>query len=146
MRYRPVNESIKSPRKSDAKVVTGSKDPRTIESVHPERLKKGSIRLKFLSIFEKNACNVGESCLKANIGRTTFYNWYNQDEGFQIEIENIREGLLDYAESKLFKHIQDGNLTAVIFFLKTKGQIRGYIEKQYINTSSLTVMDEVVIE
>jgi hypothetical protein len=35
---------------------------------------------------------------------------------------------LDLAESKLFNAIGDGNMTAIIFFLKTKGRDRGYVE------------------
>lgn len=36
---------------------------------------------------------------------------------------------LDFAESELFKQIKEGNITGVIFFLKTKGKKRGYIER-----------------
>jgi hypothetical protein len=39
------------------------------------------------------------------------------------------EKMLDFAESKLFKQIQDDNLTAIIFFLKTRGKARGYSER-----------------
>ena len=41
-----------------------------------------------------------------------------------------KEAILDFAESKLKQEINDGNITAIIFFLKTKGKIRGYVEKE----------------
>ncbi len=44
-------------------------------------------------------------------------------------IYDERERMKDYAESKLYGHIQDGNLTALIFYLKTQGHDRGYIER-----------------
>lgn len=44
-------------------------------------------------------------------------------------MENINERNLDYAESALLKLIKEGNATALIFFLKTKGKHRGYIER-----------------
>lgn len=44
-------------------------------------------------------------------------------------IEEQRQQIGDFAESKLIKHIKDGNLTATIFFLKTIGRNRGYIER-----------------
>jgi hypothetical protein len=47
--------------------------------------------------------------------------------------EAIRETVernLDMAESKLIGAINLGNLTAIIFYLKTKGKDRGYVERQ----------------
>jgi len=54
------------------------------------------------------------------------------------------------AESQLMKKIKQGNLTAIIFFLKTQAKHRGYVEKQgsscdvvvrvvYGDTSALTI-------
>jgi len=43
----------------------------------------------------------------------------------------------DTAENQLALQIKEGNLTAIIFYLKTKQQKRGYIEKTQVdNTSS----------
>jgi len=44
-----------------------------------------------------------------------------------MDIENIA---LDFAESQLHKQIKEGNSTSTIFYLKTKGKKRGYIERQ----------------
>ena len=42
---------------------------------------------------------------------------------------------IDFAESQLHKQIRDGNSTATIFFLKTKGKKRGYVERQEIEAT-----------
>ena len=42
--------------------------------------------------------------------------------------EDIREGVIDMAECKLIELMKDGNIAATIFFLKTQGKSRGYIE------------------
>jgi hypothetical protein len=44
-------------------------------------------------------------------------------------LENVT---LDFAESQLHKQVKEGNTTATIFLLKTKGKKRGYIERQEI--------------
>ena len=44
-------------------------------------------------------------------------------------IEETVELNLDTAESQLMSLIANGNLGAVIFYLKTKGKARGYIER-----------------
>jgi hypothetical protein len=46
----------------------------------------------------------------------------------EVEAEILDQNL-DLAETKLLTAIRDGNLTAVIFFLKTKGKARGYTER-----------------
>ena len=49
----------------------------------------------------------------------------------RIESE-IVEGNLDLAESRLLDAINDGNLTAILFYLKTKGKHRGYSERHQV--------------
>ena len=46
--------------------------------------------------------------------------------------EEERETLIDFAENQLFKQVQDGNITAIIFTLKTIGKHRGYVERQEV--------------
>ena len=36
---------------------------------------------------------------------------------------------LDFAETMLMKHIREGDTTSLIFYLKTKGRERGYVER-----------------
>jgi len=43
-----------------------------------------------------------------------------------------RETLIDFAENQLFKQVQEGNITAIIFTLKTIGKHRGYVERQEV--------------
>ena len=44
-------------------------------------------------------------------------------------IVQAREDLKDFAESKLLRRIDDDDLTAIIFFLKTQAKDRGYVER-----------------
>ncbi len=94
---------------------------------------------------------VSTACEKADIARKTHYEWYNNDLEYAAQVDAIQESCIDFAESKLMelingaKHevatakgevltVQDGpNPTACIFYLKTKGKKRGYVEKSELD-------------
>jgi len=66
---------------------------------------------------------------QAGIGRTIHYKWLKIDENYKQWIEELPEITLDFTENALLKQIKNGNITAIIFYLKTKGKHRGYIER-----------------
>ena len=86
-------------------------------------------KLQVLKIFEKKGANVSVTCEAANIGRRTFYYWRENDKDFDAACKEIEDALVDFAESMLMEKINDKDLTAIIFYLKTKGKDRGYVER-----------------
>jgi hypothetical protein len=86
-----------------------------------------------LEALEKSLGVVTTACKKAGVGRTIHYEWLKNDPEYKAAVQDIQDITLDFAESQLHKQIQDGNTTATIFFLKTKGKQRGYVESQDIN-------------
>lgn len=82
-----------------------------------------------VSMYAKKAANVSATCTALGITRMTFYNWRKNREGLDEALAEVEESLLDFTESKLLEQIQYGNLTAIIFHLKTKGKNRGYVER-----------------
>jgi hypothetical protein len=94
-----------------------------------EQLKKEQL----LEALVKSLGIVSTACLSVGVSRTTYYKYYNEDGQFKDQVDDISDIAIDFAESKLFDLIKEGNITAVIFYLKTKGKKRGYIEKQEID-------------
>ena len=92
-----------------------------------EHIKKG-----LLDALEKSLGVVTTACKQVGIGRTTFYNYYNEDIDFAKKVDDIENVALDFAESQLHKQIQEGSTAATIFLLKTRGKKRGYVERQEI--------------
>lgn len=96
-------------------------------------IQKEKMRTKkeeILKRFKGKMGNVSALCKGVVISRQTFYRWMEEDEEFRMKIKEEEEALLDLAESKLMKLIKDENLIAILFYLKTKGKKRGYIEAQ----------------
>ncbi len=91
---------------------------------------------RVIEALEKSLGVVTTACKKADVSRTQFYSWLKKDKDFKQAVSDISNVALDYAESKLFEQIEDGNTPATIFYLKTKGKKRGYVERQeYDHTS-----------
>ena len=85
-----------------------------------------------IEALEKSLGVVTTACKIVGVGRTTFYGWMKEDEVFAEKVEDIQNIALDFVESKLFENIKDGKTSEMIFYLKTKGKKRGYVERQEI--------------
>lgn len=115
-------------------------------------LKKGMIEA-----MESSLAIVTTACKAVGISRDTHYRWMKEDEEYAAAIRDLENVSLDFAESKLMEKIRgvtvsrkdgsglpvkttDGQNvyrvppsdTAIIFYLKTKGKGRGYIEQSNI--------------
>ena len=77
---------------------------------------------------EKNLGIVTKTCKAVDIHRSTFYEWYNEDTEFAKQVDSVGDIALDFVESALHKQIEEGIPSSTIFYLKTKGKKRGYIE------------------
>ena len=89
-----------------------------------------------LQALENSLGVVTVACKSADVPRSTYYKWLNEDEEFAKAVKEIENIALDFGESQLHKQIGDGNTSATIFFLKTKGKKRGYIERSEIDLTA----------
>lgn len=123
-----------------------------------------TIKKKALEALELHRGIVSIACRAIGLARSTFYLWKEEDDEFRKAIEEINEVSIDYVENKLFELIdgiwiesdnkvnmsvgpdgveieptvykQKPDTTAVIFYLKTKGKKRGYVEKSEVSLSN----------
>ncbi len=125
------------------------REPDIIEKKLKSEKAKEEIQKKqksnFLKVIKKLMGNISQSCEKVGITRQVFYQWLSEDENFKRSYENQNEYEIDFAESKLMQEINDGNITAIIFFLKTKGKKRGYVENN-VDTSIVVNNQPTTIE
>lgn len=88
-----------------------------------------------LKHLEQNMGNVTLACHFAQCNRSTYYRWIKEDNQFKQSVDDIQEAALDICEAEMWKLIKDGNVPTILFYLKTKGKKRGYIERQEITGS-----------
>jgi len=100
-----------------------------------------------LKALESTLGVVTSACEIVGIDRRTHYRWMNEDEAYRVQVESLTDLAVDFAESQLFElikgahrevstpdgeviRIQDApNTSATIFYLKTRGKKRGYVER-----------------
>jgi hypothetical protein len=94
--------------------------------------KSNETKKKLLEALEASLGVVTTACKKVGVGRTIFYNYLAEDAEFKKAVHDIQNVAIDFAESKLHELIMNGNAPATIFYLKTKGRDRGYVERHEV--------------
>lgn len=85
-----------------------------------------------IEALEKSLGVVTTACKTVGIARQTHYEWMREDADYKKAVDDVADIAIDFAESQLHKQIQSGEVSSTIFYLKTKGKKRGYIERQEI--------------
>ena len=69
---------------------------------------------------------------RAGVSYATVKRYAAEFPTVKIAVQDAKSSTLDFAEGKLYQAIAQGNLTAIIFYLKTQGKGRGYIERSEV--------------
>ena len=106
---------------------------------------------KVIDELGKNGGNIAATAKALKCERAHIYRMISRHPDLKDLINIIREDILDEAEISLLDRIQEGNITSIIFALKTLGKSRGYSaagdnkrkKMEYINEAALkTLTDE----
>jgi hypothetical protein len=98
-------------------------------------------KVSMLEALEKSLGVVTMACRLVGIDRSTHYAWIKEDAEYKQKCDELRNVALDFAESQLHGRIKNNDTSAIIFYLKTQGKNRGYIEK-----SEFEVKDPITIQ
>jgi len=89
------------------------------------RLSKKAI----VEALQATAGRVVEAAEKLGCSREHLHRRIRGNPALQEALDAARQRLIDLAEGELVKKVKRGNLTAIIFLLKTLGRDRGYSER-----------------
>ncbi|GEM_PF-791646 len=101
--------------------------PAIMSKEERDEIREGK-KKEFLELLKANKGLVYFTCDKFGLPYQTHLNWYNADPDYASEVDEINEHVNDFVESKLYKVIQKESVPAIMFYLKTKGKRRGYVE------------------
>ena len=110
------------------------------------------LKKEFLSKLFEHVGNVAKASESTGISRRTYYIWRSNDTEFSKEADKIKEearqSIVDDAEDGLRSKVLKGDITAIIFTLKTVGKERGYVERVETENYNITPVEfaEQVIE
>lgn len=75
---------------------------------------------KFLEAYSQTNGNITDSSRIAGIDRTTYYNWLKDDSDFALQVLDHEAELNDEIRQVLIQKAAEGDMTAVIFYLKNR--------------------------
>jgi hypothetical protein len=78
---------------------------------------------------------VTQAAKSLGISRMQLYRIINKHPTVKEALDDAREEMKDFAESKIYQGINDGNTALIIFYAKTQMKDRGYVERQEIDHS-----------
>ena len=91
--------------------------------------------------------NIAAVARAYGVSRGTVYNWIDASAGCRQALDDARETMLDNAESILYKKVLEGSTPELLFFLKTQGRNRGYVERSEVTgTDGAPIDTRIVIE
>jgi hypothetical protein len=90
----------------------------------------------FLIAYEKSLGVLKPACDMTGMCRKTIWEWRKKYPEFDAACHDCEETAVDFVETKLYKLINDGAEASTIFYMKTKGRKRGYIERQEVDMSA----------
>lgn len=103
-----------------------AKIPVLYTGVHTD--KNRQLKKLMIQALEKTLGIVTSACRLAGVHRSTHYEWMEEDEEYSSAVKSLADVALDFAEEKLLNLVEEKHPAAVIFYMKTKGKKRGYIE------------------
>lgn len=77
----------------------------------------------------------------------TIQNYASRFSEVRQTIDNARELISDFAESKLYEQMETGNMAAIIWWLKTQAVLRGYRDRpEYVTDKDIEYQIKRIID
>lgn len=75
---------------------------------------------EFIELYRETHSNITECASAIGISRQTYYDWLEKDKNFALAIANAEAETNDYMKQALIERAGEGDMTAIIFWLKNR--------------------------
>jgi transposase-like protein len=106
-----------------------------------------TIKDEYIKAYVSNGGYSYAAAKQVGVNYTTVHYWIKNDPEFNKITDEVKGLMLDAAESELYKRAIQGKErdACLLFYLKTKGKERGYVERQE-NTNTGSEPMKLVVE
>lgn len=84
--------------------------------------KTDTSKKRMLRALKKHKGLVVTAANAVGISKSTHYAWYHADEAYKEAVDKVMDLEIEYVECKLGDLIEDGNASAIQFYLKNKSK------------------------
>ena len=97
---------------------------------------------QMIQAIESAEGNLTQAAKNLGCARGTVYKYIEKFPTVKTAFEEANERTIDMVEGQLLSQIRRGNITAIIFFLKTKAKHRGYVERhEYQHDGNIVIVN-----
>lgn len=97
------------------------KDMKKTKATMIDKVNKMAIKKpQAIELWRETHGHISKICAALGISRTTFYNWMNEDAEFATKLVDAEAELSDEIREVLISKAAEGDMTAVIFYLKNR--------------------------
>ena len=94
--------------------------------------KKEQTAARIIAAIKESSGLLTLAAKKAELDYSTVWRYAQEYPSVKQAVTEAKEKMLDFTEGKLYEKIKAGDNTAIIFYLKTQGKARGYVERQEV--------------
>ena len=98
----------------------------------------------FLAALTSSLGVVTDASKECEIAGSNHYLWYNEDEQYRNDVDEIANVALDFVESALFDNVKKKKERSIIFYMERKGRIRGFHNTLDVTTGGPLFVHSVV--
>lgn len=96
---------------------------------------------RLIILLKSNRYNITAACKSLNISHQTYYNLKERSDYFKQQLKELDDMILDFVEQQMYKIIEKGHPSMIMYYLNKKGKSRGYTSLNEQDDNNITTIN-----